>query len=94
MRFYIVGTCPICASAGNSVALVNKADHTTFFYCTSCGVAWRKVPSVGDEINEYLSIQEIAPLGVYAPTAEFLESNGFVISESTEYESIFEVIEQ
>ena len=92
MKFYIVGTCPVCSSAGNCVALVNKADNKALFHCTSCGVAWRNPPTENDEINEMLSVADIAPLGVYAPTETFLKLNGFIIEDSAEYQSIFKVI--
>lgn len=73
MEFWSVGACPVCASAGDLLALKPIQSNFVFFYCPSCGVAWDEISSVVDNVH---SFADFAPCGATRANKADLEREG------------------
>lgn len=69
---FSIGDCPVCSDSGAVLILRSSADDVFVFYCPLCGVAWAE-PPVGNQLDEVLSLTDLAHAGVRLPMREELE---------------------
>ena len=66
--------CPVCADSGSLIALKRKETGAFVFYCPLCGTAFRGIPQPY-QLEEVLSLEQIAPDGVVVPSLEEIEAS-------------------
>ena len=72
---YKVGECPACIEP--VLLLKVKGDERLVSFCPLCEAAWRSPPPE-NQLDEVLSIDEVAPGGVQLPSRNEVERAGYV----------------
>jgi hypothetical protein len=63
----------VCSTSGAVLVLASRISGDLVFHCPFCGVAWATPPSP-DQIEEVLTLQDVASGGVRLPTVPELRA--------------------
>lgn len=86
---FSAGQCPVCADAGELLVLRRLDLEVFFYFCTSCGNAFKKKPDPPTDLNEINRLRDVAPHGIAIPEkSELSAMPGLTPVADTEFEDL------
>ena len=82
---YSAGPCPVCGDFGNLSILKEVRTDRLFFYCESCGCAWKEIPKP-KTVDSIDPVEKFAPQGHVEASLEEIRAAGIPLAGESHVE--------